>query len=91
LLPKKSFVKIDTAREMPVTASMDWMIRSVLECIKQLMNRGGDTAEQYFVLILDEVFFILNMSLRGAFFATKQSPNKSGDCFVGESALLAMT
>ena len=31
------------------------------------------------------------MSLRGAFVATKQSPRRVGDCFVGKSALLAMT
>ena len=31
------------------------------------------------------------MSLRGAFVATKQSPIRLGDCFVGKSTLLAMT
>ena len=33
------------------------------------------------------------MSLRGAilYFATKQSPTRRGDCFVGKSALLATT
>lgn len=33
------------------------------------------------------------MSLRGAilYFATKQSPTRRGDCFVGKSTLLATT